>query len=487
MDITLKRLLGLEDEGKRTYRFVSGEVTQEEFEYCQLLDALVFGEGGYVETLGPTWALIHDPRFVKIENAFIVNRRAVFGGDAMVGKQYISSDGTFTSTIADLEQYAETLGEGRYFYTLISHPDKLCPLRNWYLRIFPDMVHKEGLEIPTAHTDLQCECSLVAQDAREVKNWPDEDLWKLIKEECPNYFNQVGTPNGVAIRLFDLFRADLLGLIADYAITPISDVYIELDTGDVLGKTAYEETGAAPPHVFLEVDILERALTQRAVLRATAAKILRQLGFQTILRDMFNNEIKLTDIERDELLRVVYSPKRIGDVVYDPGTSWYGYLNIVKGEIIEFLLNIKESGKPVEVREREQLSRASEVAHEKFLRLEAGEDQIINQFTEPEVDVQMDSHAEMMQTILKNPLKQELFMWWAEAERRSNDDNKDNTDRLNMHRLYSILTPVFTDPDFAINEYTYADYAAEAENLGLFTVGTTEVEGEYHGTFDEED
>jgi hypothetical protein len=78
-------------------------------------------------------------------------------------------------------------------------------------------------------------------------------------------------------------------------------------------------------------------------------------------------------------------------------------------------------------------------------------------------------------------------MWWAEAERRSNDDNKDNTDRLNMHRLYSILTPVFTDPDFAINEYKYAEYAAEAENLGLFTVGTTEVEGEYHGTFDEED
>jgi len=80
MDNSLKRMLGLTDEGKRTYRFVSGEVTRDEFQYCQSLDALLFGKDGYIETLGPTWEMIHDPRFAIIEDAFIINRRAVFGG-----------------------------------------------------------------------------------------------------------------------------------------------------------------------------------------------------------------------------------------------------------------------------------------------------------------------------------------------------------------------------------------------------------------------
>lgn len=509
MDISLKRLLGLDDEGKRQYRFVSGEVTREEFEYCQLIDALVFGDGGYVETLGPTWALIHDPRFVKIENAFIVNRRAVFGGDAMVGKQYISSDGTFTSTIADLEQYAETLGEGRYFYYILMHPDKKCALRNWYLRIFPEMVEKEGLEIPRPGADLQCGCHPEGMlgwdtlDPRTFKDQPDDVIWNLIKEECPNYFGKGGEPNGVATRLFDLFRADLLGLIADYAVTPISDVYIELDTGDVLGQQSYlNENGGVTPHVFLEVDILERALTQRAVLRATAAKILRQMGYQKVIKEELGGDIRLTDIERDELLRLVYEPKEIAGIKYDPGTNWFGFLHIVRDQVTEFLKGIKNSGLSFEEREKTQLATASQKAHDTFAKLATGEAKVINQFTEPEVDVQLDPHAEIMQAILKNPLKQELFMMWVEAEKRSNVGVVEEhelgstewlvaphieTDRLNMRKLHSILTPIFTDPDFVVDEAAYGEYMAQADNLGLFSVSdVAEFEGEFHGNSDEE-
>ena len=29
--------------------------------------------------------------------------------------------------------------------------------------------------------------------------------WALIKTECPNYFTKEDKPNGMAIRLFDLF------------------------------------------------------------------------------------------------------------------------------------------------------------------------------------------------------------------------------------------------------------------------------------------
>jgi hypothetical protein len=472
MDNSLKRMLGLTDEGKRTYRFVSGEVTRDEFQYCQSLDALLFGKDGYIETLGPTWEMIHDPRFAIIEDAFIINRRAVFGGDAMVGKQYISSDGTFTSTIADLEQYSETLGEGRYFYYVISHPDESCPLRNWYIsRLFPDMV-----KYPTGDT---CGCDLNKYinelQPRNVKDAPDDMVWDIIRQECPNYFNREGKPNGVAQRLFDLFRSDLLGLIADYAVTPLSNVYIELDTGDVLDTEELQTRGVVP-HVFLEVDILEKALTQRAVLRATAAKILRQTGFHKVLKEELGDGPTLTDAERDHILRLVYNPPQYGALVIDPSTNWFGFLHVVSGLVLNYVKSIKADGRSVEERQAEQLSTASTKAHNTFDKLISGELQPINQYTEPEVDVQLDPHATIMEAVLKNPLKQELFMLWAEAERLSGHENQDNELRMKMNKLYSILTPVFTDPDFVVEEEQYNNYMDEAANLGMFDHATTQVE-----------
>src|SRR5208337_2462289 len=147
----IKNILGMLDEGKRIYRIQEGEVQREEFLYCQIIDQLVFGEKGYVATLGPTWSMIHDPRFIKIENTFIVSRRALFGGDARLGKQYISSDGTFSSTIGDLEQYAEILGEGRHFHNVLVHPNTKCPTRKWLERIHTPTQIKASL-------NLECIC-----------------------------------------------------------------------------------------------------------------------------------------------------------------------------------------------------------------------------------------------------------------------------------------------------------------------------------------
>ena len=222
------------------------------------------------------------------------------------------------------------------------------------------MVEKDGLQIPAAAADLRCECEQVSFP-RQVKDWPDDKLWDLIREECPNYFGKKGEPNGVATRLFDLFKADLLGLIADYAITPISDVYIELDTGDVLGQQSYIEQNGITPHVFLEVDILERALTQRAVLRATAAKILRQMGYQRVIKEELGGDIRLTDFERDTLLRMVYEPKEVAGIKYEPGTNWFGFLHIVRDQVTAFLKGIKDGGLSFEEREKEQLTDASKL------------------------------------------------------------------------------------------------------------------------------
>ena len=460
MEYSLKKMLGVLDEGKREYRFVSGEVTQEEYNYCQLIDQLLFGVGGYVETLGPTWSLVHDTRFSKIENTFVLNRRAIFGGNAQTGKQYISSDGQFTSLISDLESYSEILGEGRYFCYILQHPSEECPLRKWYLRIF-----EIGVEAPEASPDLKCTCPPAQMDIHDVKDAPDEFLWTLIRKECPNYFTKEDKPSAMATRLFDLFRADLLGLVHDYALTPYVDTYIELDTGGVLNKDEQNDNPDFVPHVFLEVDILEKALTQRAVLRATAAKILRQIGFHKVIKDELG-EVSLTDMEKDKLLHLVYNPPNPFGLDINPDTNWFGFLSHVKKCVTDYVIRIKDSGKKFKEREREQLSLASDSASAFFDGLKSGEIQPINQYSEPEVGVPLDPHAEIMEAILRSDIKKELFIMWVEAERRSNDS--DDEDRLNMHQLYSILTPIFTNPDFVVGEEEYNQYMEKAVELGFF-------------------
>jgi len=466
MDISIQKLLGIADDAKRMYRFAEGEVEREEFEYCQLIDQLVFGDKGYVETLGQTWEMIHDPRFLKIEGAFIVNRKAVFGGDAKLGKQYMSSDGMFVSTIADLEEYSEVLGEGRYFWLVLSHPGEDCPVRLWHERIYPGVLAARKKEAPPAG-GLACTCLEAVEMGLEggckcgpedLKDAPDEALWALIKQECPNYFDQAGKPNGMAKRLLGLFRADLVGLIADYSPTPLVDVYVELDTGDVVHDNEYSrDPMERPPLVFLEVDILEKALTYRATMRATAAKILRSLGIQSQLKALGGGDPRLTDEDRDNLLRMVYQSDWPDD---KPGliTKLISYISA--------LTRI-----PFEAREKEQLSSASEWALRYCNALQTGEEQPINSYTEPQVEVQADPHAAVMEAILHNPLKQELFIIWANAERLGQESKVERV-RLDMRQLYSILTPVFTDPAFVVDDEKFWEYMNQAKRLGYYDPGT---------------
>jgi len=470
MDISIKKLLGIAGDEKRIYRFVDGEVQREEFEYCQLLDQLVFGERGYVDTLGQTWGMIHDPRFTEIENKFIVSRKAVFGGDAQTGKQYMSSDGVFISTIADLEEYSEVLGEGRYFWLVLTHPEERCPVRLWYERIYPDMLANKGAKAPQAG-NLRCACgpllklhASVEYAPRSLMAAPDEYLWALIRQECPNYFTKKDEPNGVAKRLFALFRADLVGLIADYSPTPLVDAYIELDSGDVVHDNEYtKDPNEQAPRVFLEVDLLEKALTYRATMRATAARILRQLGIESHLQKL--GDARLTEEERDWLLRIVYRSK------------WPDEKVDLMSKLLAFTSGV--TMRPYEERLKEHLAGASKDALEDCQDLLSGKLEPINSYTEPSIDVQLDPHAAIMDVLLRNPLKQELFIIWAAAEVRMN--GPDETDCLNMRKLNSILTPVFTDPDFAIDGEKYWELLEEAKKLGYYKQAVTaaQVEGAY--------
>ena len=200
-----------------------------------------------------------------------------------------------------------------------------------------------------------------------------------------------------------------------------------------------------------------------------------RLRFQKVIKEELG-DVRLTDIERDHVLRLVYNPEfavegmvTVGGLPpTSPDENWFMFLAGVKYRVTNYIRSIKTGGKKVKEREQEQLTHASQNAQNVFEALRYGEIQSINQYTEPEIDVPLDSHAKIMQAILKNPHKQELFMIWVEAERRANEDNQNDTDRLNMNRLYSMLTPIFTDPDFEVSEEKFGEYMAEAAGLGLF-------------------
>jgi hypothetical protein len=444
LDNSIRSILGLLDDKKRIYRYhetADEQINQqrEEFSYCQVIDRMVFGKGGLVETLGPTWNLIHDPRFALIESAFIVDRRAIFGGDAKQGKQYISSEGTFTSTIADLEQYSEILGEGRHFYNVVSH-DPACPVRQWLERI-----HTTTTVEASAYLS-DCVCSPTIHPST-LKDQPDEVLWNLIKQECPNYWTKSGQPNLLARRLFDLFKADLVGLIHDYAITPLIDDWVELETGDVSQDNMNEEN----PRVFAEIDILEKALTYRATLRATAAKILRSIDFQKYLR---GKDIKLTDIERDNLLRIIYQ------------SNWPDDKAGLLLEITHYVDSLNLT--PYEERLQVQLIDSSKQSHETTRKLVTGEILPINQYNEPILEVQMDDTAKQVESIMKNPLKMQLFLIMTDAE------------KLGEQAVVDILTPVFDDPDYPLTEESTAALLDKIAATGYYDEGISGFKEEFH-------
>jgi hypothetical protein len=413
---------------------------------------MVFGKGGLVETLGPTWNLIHDPRFALIESAFIVDRRAIFGGDAKQGKQYISSEGTFTSTIADLEQYSEILGEGRHFHNVLSH-NKDCLVRKWLERTHTNTTVK-------ASPELVCECpdsvrsGIPYVDPRELKDKSDEFLWALIHKECPNYFDKMDKPNLLARRLFDLFRADLIGLIHDYAVTPLIDDWIMLETGDVVEENEYTRQ-SENPRVFAEVDILEKALTYRATLRATAAKVLRSIGFQNYLRKFDEGKpLKLTDIERDHLLRLVYQSK------------WPDGKEELLTELTSYVESIAKT--PFDERLEQQLGAGREQSRDTIAKLVSGELKPINQYTEPNLEVTMDEEARVVEAIMSNPLKMELFLVFAQAEKDSNT------------KVVEILAPVFASADYELTDEGYYNILEAVKATGFYQstiVGYTE---EFH-------
>jgi hypothetical protein len=460
----LRRVFGMLQDNVRIYQIAEDrEVVRDEFQYCQVMWQVVFGDKGFAETLGPTWRMIHDPRFVAIENMMVQERKAIFGGDARVGRQYFSDDGAMNSTVSDLEKYAELLGEGRNFHNVLVHPDANCQERMWLERIYTGHTNIKP------YTDFGCTCEGAATSPTEFYKAPEEDVWALIKQECPNRaFAQGGGTTAYGKLMYNLIRADLIGLIADYAETPLIDSYVYLRDHGVVTSTetvAYiDPHGQDAPRVLQEIDILEQALTHRATLRVTAYKLLKKIGFENKLRALTGTEFfELTDVERDEMLRMVYESDypepdfelKSGETIQVPA-GWRPFnirLKEWESELEQKLLTyVRENcmGLDYSLRESAQLALEQQESQKTVMGLLNGSIQPINAYTEPSAEIPADQnetevmkYASMMEAIMSNEFKQELYLLLVDAEKTSD------------HAIIDLLSPVFMTPDYPLDEQEF--------------------------------
>jgi hypothetical protein len=461
----LSRIFGMLQDKVRIYQIAEDrEVVRDEFQYCQVMYQVVFGDKGFAETLGPTWRMIHDPRFVAIENMMVQERKAIFGGDARVGKQYFSDDGAMNSTVSDLEKYAELLGEGRNFFNVLVHPDKNCQQRMWLERIYTGHTNIKP------YADFGCTCEGASTEPTAFYRAPDEDVWALIKQECPNRaFTQSGLPTAYGKLMFNLIRADLIGLIADYAETPLIDSYVYLRDHGVVTSTetvAYiDPHGQDAPRVLQEIDILEQALTHRATLRVTAYKILKKMGFEKKLQQLTGtiNFFELTDLERDEILRMVYETDypepdfelQEGVPLQVPAGWRPFHIRLQEWEqgLEQKLLSyVRENcmGLDYSLRESAQLAIEQQEAKATVAGLLNGSIQPINHYTEPTAEIpeeqgetEVMKYAAMMGAIMSNEFKQELYLLMTDAEKAGDT------------AIIDLLSPVFMTPDYPLDEQEF--------------------------------
>ena len=395
MDNKIYSLFGLINDAKFEYRIKTDqqEVNQEEYEYCQIITDYLFDENiGVCKTLGTTWEMIHDPRFKAVEYCFVYERKALFGGDARYGKQFITEQGIFSSATADLEQYAEILENGRHFAKVVA---------------------REGY------------------NPRQFFCQPDATIWMFVKQECSNYFNQYGFPNKLAQAIVACIKRDLLGLVMDYSEIANIQEWVSIDTGEVIDDIAKTEITEHNPVVWQEVDLLEKALTFRTLLRVTAARILDKLEI-TKMFDM--KEWSLTEFERDKVL----------EIVYNHGYKWPDDKLTILMAVVSYLTGLKE--RDMMQREIAQLRDAVARSTQIQIELKDGSRKPITRYTEPKVDVTMDPQAILVHEIMSNPLKKDLFLLYAAAEEDGDVE------------VVDILAPVFSGPGYIITEEIFRDF-----------------------------
>jgi hypothetical protein len=264
------------------------------------------------------WNMVMDPRFAQCEKAWYRKTKITASqhGVQETGLLVVADDGTLTSSrLISIEQYAEIIGEGRHYAEAVDS---------------------------------------IGDDPRRVKDLSDEDLIKILMRESPNYFDKKGKPNKLAEAWVDMFKADVLGLVLDYASEANVSQWVFVDTGDVAHDTSLA-AAEKNPIAQAEIEYMDRALMYRAVLRANAIKVICKLGGSKL--EAAIEGLVFTEFEKDMILQTVFQY---------PFDQLYKALNVVLG-----LVEVAKKY-PFEVREARQLGMAVEAAQEHAKALREG-------------------------------------------------------------------------------------------------------------------
>ena len=269
------------------------------------------------------------------------------------------------------------------------------------------------------------------------------------------YIHTGRAPTTYGKLMFALIRADLIGLIHDYAETPLIDSYVYLRDHGVV--TAAESVSVIDPHgqeaprVLQEIDILEQALTHRATLRVTAYKLLKKMGFERELKELTGEGFQMTDTERDRMLQMIYeSDYPIEKTEVDPQGATYRYRihaweQQLKRKLLDYAVEVANNS--YEYRQLDQLSLAQAQAQRTITGLLAGTILPINAYTEPTAEIpenqsetEVMKYAAMLEAIMSNEFKQELYLRMVQAEQEHDT------------AVIDILTPVFLTPQYELDE-----------------------------------
>ena len=360
-----RQALGLVDSPRRMFQISEAHVTEAEYEAATIFHSVVYGPDGLTQWLGPMWAMVQDPRFTDIDLCFYRARAAVFGGNASVGVQRVTEDNVIdmgsSAEGGALAEYATIIGEGRHFVKILG-----------------------------------------ASEARCVKDWLDDSIWRLIERECPNYKNRKGEWNHEAKALYQLLKKDLLGLIADYTPHELCADFIKLDTREVVGDQAQEWGEEGAPIVHVEVDSLERSIAFRNQIRITAYRVMKNTpGMEELLQE------PLTSTEHDLLLQLIFKIP-------------YRELYRLPMEVRNFMSSHGVGTIPLEERERTQVEIAKTSAADIAKKVESGEIEVIRTPITDDDDEGLNEEEKRARVLLSNPVLMDMFQIATAAERRGN-------------------------------------------------------------------
>ena len=374
MDL-LKNLTGIGGAGCREVTIDPSRVQRDEFEAAAEWVNVLWSPEGLVANLGPTWYMVHDPRFLAIERMWAREDNGMLGGTVRRGVSVIQALDLHSTikVVEDPQLYSEMLAEGRHFLSVCS---------------------ASGIDVDSTRNPQVAE--------------------SLVRLECPNYVRRDGSLNNEAHDLIHMMVLGLLPLVRDYARQAYSLDWVRMDTGEVVhqGEVIWDpEQEMQIPIIAVEVDTIHKALIMRAQVRTTAMRLMRDFPGMS---DKDFESVRLTDSESDLLCRLLFS------VGYDKIYTILPQVMSLINAAVDY---------PYEDRESRELQCCVKKTSDFAERMASGEIEAILTPIEDNPEARPDPSMVLGQ-ISRNPYLHEVFQALQNSAERGSDEAQDLLVRL---------------------------------------------------------